>query len=190
MANDFIETNYDDDVAITLGTTTAFKIKYDSGDTRLEILDGADNVMAHIEDDGTTGTLTMTGGLAIPTGAITSGTYTPTWTNVANATTTTGHTAQYIRVGNVVTVSGGVDITPTANSTLTRSRCSLPIASNFANAFEAGGGGANVTTAPVGQAVLCFADTTNDEVELRFLSDAAAAGVSRIIYYSFTYQII
>jgi len=37
-----------------------------------------------------------------------SGQYTPTWTNISNATTITGAECQYMRVGNVVTVSGQV----------------------------------------------------------------------------------
>lgn len=68
-ANDFIESNWDDDIPITYGTTTAFKEKYDSGDTRYEFLDAADNVIYHIEDDGTTGTLQVVGAGKILAGA-------------------------------------------------------------------------------------------------------------------------
>jgi len=44
-----------------------------------------------------------------------------------------------MRVGNVVTVSGQMEVTPTANSTRTTIGISLPVTSNFATAYECGG---------------------------------------------------
>jgi len=188
-ANDFIETNYDDDVSITFGTATAFKQKYDSGDTRLEWLDGADNVLVHLTDGGTTGTITVTGGLALPNGAITASTYTPTLTGVANVSASTARVCQYIRVGNTVTVSGGANITQTSGSTYTRIGISLPVASNFANAYECGGAGGIVISTSVAQMGQILGDATNNRAEFDYISDSSGA-TAREFTFHFTYQII
>jgi len=58
------------------------------------------------------------------------GTYTPTLTNTANVTASSAYQCQYLRVGGTVTVSGFVDIDPTAAaSTNTQLAMTLPIAS-------------------------------------------------------------
>ena len=63
-------------------------------------------------------------------GNVFSGTYTPTLTNATNIDASTATSCQYMRVGNVVTVSGSVNIDPTAaTGTLAELRISLPIAS-------------------------------------------------------------
>src|SRR3990167_10996405 len=68
-------------------------------------------------------------------------TYTPTLTNVFNVAASTAYACQYMRVGNVVTVSGQVDIDPTAASTYTELDISLPIASAFTATNQLGGVG-------------------------------------------------
>jgi hypothetical protein len=59
-----------------------------------------------------------------------SGTYTPTWTGLANVTSVTAFSCQYMRVGNTVTVSGWVTIDPISDNTPTSLSFSLPINSN------------------------------------------------------------
>lgn len=59
------------------------------------------------------------------------GTYTPTLTNTTNITGSSAYQAQYMRVGNVVTVSGKVDIDPTTTATVAELRMTLPIASSM-----------------------------------------------------------
>lgn len=64
--------------------------------------------------------------------SIASGTYTPTLSNLLNITAATPGNWQYMRVGDVVTVSGSVTVEPTAAaSTLTEFEFDLPIASDF-----------------------------------------------------------
>lgn len=69
---------------------------------------------------------------------IASGTYTPTITGVANYLSSTSDVATYIRVGNVVTVSGSLSVTPLGVGTLVF-RFNLPIASNFTLSTEVTG---------------------------------------------------
>jgi len=75
---------------------------------------------------------------------IASGTYTATITNGSNVTANTAQICQWIRVGNVVTVSGGFTATTTA-AALTASSVflSLPIVvpSTFSNFSQLGGSG-------------------------------------------------
>lgn len=67
-----------------------------------------------------------------------SGTYTPTLTNVTNIAASTAYVCQWLRVGNVVTVSGKVDIDPTSAGA-TELGLSLPVASNFTSNEQCGG---------------------------------------------------
>jgi hypothetical protein len=112
------------------------------------------------------------------------GTYTPTLTNIANLDSVTGYEAQYMRVGNTVTVSGEIDVDPTLAATATRIGISLPISSNFSNTQNCGG----VAFAPgiAGQGAGIFADNTNDRAEMRWVSDDVS---SQAMYFTFTYKI-
>ena len=71
---------------------------------------------------------------------ITSGTYTPTHTNLTNLSATTVNDAQYCRVGNMVWVSCQVNVDPVLAATATRFDMSLPIASTLATYKLAGHG--------------------------------------------------
>lgn len=87
-----------------------------------------------------------TGGSGSP--AIVSGTYSPT--NVGSNTNISAlgfSTACWCRVGNVVTVSGSVNITPTAATTFTEFSISLPVASSFSGSASNGFGTAVSRTA-------------------------------------------
>jgi hypothetical protein len=59
-----------------------------------------------------------------------SGTYTPTWTGLANVDSVTSFSSQYMRVGDTVTVSGWVTINATVDNTATSLSFSLPINSD------------------------------------------------------------
>lgn len=112
------------------------------------------------------------------------GTYTPTLTNTTNIDASTPRQATYLRVGNTVTVAGQLDIDPTA-AAATLLGISLPIASNFGTAFQAGG-----TASATGIAGMCGgieADATNDRVSLKFI---ASDVTNQTMAYQFTYQII
>lgn len=120
---------------------------------------------------------------ALPT--LTSGTYTPTLTNTTNVASSTSYQAQYLRVGSVVTVSGRVNITPTAATTNTVLGLSLPIASNFTALENCGGSGAGDVIADRGAAVR--ANTTTDTAEIAWQTNSTTA---RTMYYSYTYLIV
>jgi len=111
------------------------------------------------------------------------GTYTPTLTNTTNVAASTAFECQYMRVGNVVTVSGEVDIdaTATGNAVL---NMSLPIASNLTAATQVGG---VAFAALIQQGFAILADTSANNALFRGnLSDAA----NRSYWFSFTYQIL
>ena len=63
-------------------------------------------------------------------GTTASGTYTPTWTGLANVGSVTAFACQYMRVGDTVTVSGWVTIDAVADNTPTSLSFSLPINSD------------------------------------------------------------
>lgn len=62
---------------------------------------------------------------------IASGTWTPTITNGTNIQASTAYNCQYLRIGNIVTVSGRVDIDLTSTAVASNLQMSLPIASDF-----------------------------------------------------------
>lgn len=113
------------------------------------------------------------------------GTYTPTLTGVANVSSTTSRQATYMRVGNTVTVAGQFDLTPTGVG-LVSVGISLPVASNFSTAYQAGGVG-HVTGASTGHGGLIEADATNDRVQLDYYD---AVGSADTVGYTFTYEVI
>jgi hypothetical protein len=74
---------------------------------------------------------------AIPsTATITSGNYTPTLTNTQNVAGSTAYACQWMRIGNIVTVSGKVDITATASATQTYLQISMPTSTANFTAFQ------------------------------------------------------
>lgn len=114
-----------------------------------------------------------------------SGTYTPTLTNVANLDASTAYQCQYIRIGNTVTVSGRVDVDPTAGAASTQLGIALPVASNFGATEDCAG--AAFASGIAGQGAAVLADTTNDRAQLQFV---AGDTTNQAMYFTFTYQII
>lgn len=122
-----------------------------------------------------------------PTGTVTSNSYTPTLTNAQNITGSTAFQCQYMRVGNVVTVSGLFAMAPTSGATITRLGISLPVASNFATVQNCGGSAVRHSSAtPLAAGI--WADATNDRAEVELLLDADANNWSWS--FSFTYLVI
>jgi hypothetical protein len=126
-------------------------------------------------------TFTINGAAVTP--PITSGTYTPTITNVTNVTSSSALVCQWLRIGNVVTVSGSVDVDPVATGVSTVIRLSLPVASNFATAGQLGGSCGNVafTSSHVGP------DAINDAARLEFFTSFASVNS---ISFTFTYLVV
>ena len=141
--------------------------------------------------------LDVTGGIATSRVAVTapattdgnifSGTYTPTLTGITNVTSSTAYVCQYMRVGNVVTVSGKIEVTPTLNNAQTTIGISLPIASNFASSQQCGGSSHTVANTVAGHGGAIYADATNDRAEMDYFE---THGASDTFAFSFTYQII
>lgn len=116
-----------------------------------------------------------------------SGTFTPTLTNVANSPTLGPKVCQWIRVGNVVTVSGGLDSTATAaGGTVTQIGISLPIASALTLAEQLGGAGAdNGLTSAAG---VIYGDAANDRANYVYKASTTAGPITH--FFSFTYVVL
>jgi len=114
-----------------------------------------------------------------------SGTYTPVVTPVANIDTAVPTVCQWMRVGNVVTVSGRIDIDATlAANTVTTIRVALPLASNLTANGQACGSGMG-TVAP-GEAIAIAPDTVNDAVNMTWYSLSTA---THAMVFTFTYLV-
>lgn len=85
---------------------------------------------------GITGKPTTVAGLSLSD--LAAGTYTPTVTNVTNSGAPSADVCKYSRVGNIVTVSGRIPVTP-AGAGSTSWRMSLPVASTFTGNADAMG---------------------------------------------------
>ncbi len=135
---------------------------------------------------GTSPTLTTPAFSGVPTGTVTSGTYTPTITNGTNigASTLAYGDFSYLRVGNTVTVSGTLNIDPTSSGVASTISFSLPIASDFANVGECGG---ILASQSVNQTGIIYADSTNNRAQCDFISATTANGACSV---HFTYRIV
>jgi len=76
---------------------------------------------------------------------ISNGTYTPTISNTTNVSASSANAARWIRIGNVVSVSGTLSITPTAAApTNTSFEITLPVSTSLTNgANDLAGSGSN-----------------------------------------------
>jgi hypothetical protein len=176
---------------LALGVLDYYQWNFESG---AQIFGTANTERMRIDSTGLI-TLATGSGLSISDVAVTSpaagdgnvfsGTYTPSLTNTTNIAASTASVCQYMRVGNVVTVSGTVAIDPTAAGRIVMGM-SLPIASNFSGAANCGGTfvGSAVTTDNAGAVI---ADATND----RATFDGVVADIANRTYgFSFTYRVI
>jgi len=124
-------------------------------------------------------------------GGSTSGEYTPVGTNVANVASSTfaANSGRWTSVGsgvnNIVTVFMEVSITPTAGSTLTQLRVTLPIAATLANSHDLIGSGAVATAfSTVYGGVQVQSDTANNEALIEFVSEST---FNHVVRCSFSY---
>lgn len=101
--------------------------------------------------------------------------------------TPASHTAQFMRVGSIVTVSGVVTIDPTTTATLTEFQLALPIASNMTAIGDLAGSAAKYSSgSTVIDAFEIYADATNDKA--RFIGYPIGVD-SDTCTYTYTYQI-
>lgn len=121
--------------------------------------------------------------LAIAAGAIISGTYTPTLTAVTNVAASTAYACQYIRVGNVVNVSGKLDVDPTLTGA-TLLGISLPIASTLSAAEKCSGVAAS--NAIVSEVAAIDGDTVNNRAQMDWVTTSLA---NHSMYFDFQYLV-
>lgn len=168
--------------SIGSGTTTAtFSLKaVNSGGTNgLYVNDGGQiyGTSIHNNANAVTGTTNQ---------YIASGTYTPTITNTTNVAASTPRQCQYMRVGNVVTVSGVIDVDITTTLLESEVQLTLPIASDITLLQNIGGSG-SIDDATRSVSVRLLGDTTTDRVRFSW-SNQASIG-SELCAFSFTYLI-
>jgi hypothetical protein len=114
---------------------------------------------------------------------LSSGTYTPTISNTTNISTYTVYPTHYSQVGNMVTVSGGINITLTTGSILSELSMSLPIASNVSNVNNTDCGG--VATSYTSQSSTWQIAGDNVNHKAWWLCTGITTGS---IFYSFNYS--
>lgn len=116
--------------------------------------------------------------------AVGSGTYTPVFTNVTNLDSSFANLCAYTQVGTIVTVSGRVDLDPTAAGDVELG-ISLPVASDFTNNMQCAGVAFCNSVAGFGAAIL--SDATNNRASLRFV---AVDTSNRLMMFVFQYQVL
>jgi hypothetical protein len=117
-----------------------------------------------------------------------SGTYTPTAQDFTNITSATVYTAQYMRVGNVVTVSGKIEPVTTTAATLSYFTLSLPTTlPNFNAEEQAAGSGMIKNNVTNDLNAVIYAGVGSAYVQFQFIP--ITLGGARTIFYQFTYLI-
>lgn len=123
-------------------------------------------------------------GTAVSTTVTSSGTYTPTATGVNNVSGATTYACTYMRIGNVVQVSGKIRPTTNAGSVTTRMRITLPVTSALTADDQLAG-----VLSFVGNdfAGTIYGDATNDAALLDWSSPNFG---TYNLWFTFTYQVI
>lgn len=114
---------------------------------------------------------------------IASGTYVPTLTGILNVDSATVGVFQFMRVGNVVHVSGSLSVDTTSSATTTQVDISLPVASDLTNQGHCVGAGA----AGVTLFGYINGETTNNRASYIFTSTGTGA-LTHLVH--FTYLIL
>ena len=129
---------------------------------------------------------------SVPISSITSGTYSPTPTIITNCSSIAAFVAQYMRVGDVVTVSGEITITPNSTTAPYSLYLTIPVNSIFTSHTEYASGVCNrqETSSTPGTAGVVYADASanNNQVVLYFHRSPSAT--SGRYTYTYTYRII
>ncbi len=145
---------------------------------------GTVNLRSIIATGGITATQN-TNDITITSPALASGQYIPVLNNNTNVAGSTAFQAQWLRVGDTVTVSGKVTIDPVQNNQQTILNISLPVPSNFGSQEDLSG----VAGCPSvsGQQAGIYADTVGDRAALDFVSGSSSI---HDFFFTFSYQII
>lgn len=178
----------------TVAALTASRILLGDGTAKAKILGslGATTTVLHGNAAGDPSfaavslTADVTGVLPIANGGSLSGTYTPTRSAETNLDSNVTFTAaQYLRAGNIVTVSGRFTANPTLAATATSFEGTLPIASNIGAASDASGVAFCGSIAGQGAEIIGVA--ANDTFKVQWVSGDIT---SQTWSYTFTYQVI
>ena len=191
---------------LTPGSTTGGIVFMEPGDQAEAIIDyrhATDDMHFRVNDTEdvlklhSTGDTSVGGELLITTptctgiGNICAGVYSPTYTDVSNTDNVTinGGEFYFMRIGNIVQVTGSMNIDPTLGApTSTQFRLTIPIASNFTTTAQAAGTGAfGGTNLVPSQGMAVNSDPTNDEITVDF--QAVSAGNTRADI-TFMYKIL
>lgn len=136
--------------------------------------------------------ISTTGGVLSFGSVMDAGTATLTSAALSNCTVSGSSSARYIRIGNVVTVSGSLVVTATADATSTSFSLTLPVASAFTTALQ-GSGTLSCQTAisntPIPSGYL-YSDGATDKIIGTYVTATGDGGASLNVYYTFTYQIL
>lgn len=130
------------------------------------------------------GLITGLASTSIP--VLATGTYTPTLSSIANCTSATASVAQWMQLGNVVTVSGSIQLTPNNTTSVFLVYMSIPVVANFLGASSKAGGVASRSNGNT--SVACIgainADSAGSQNVIVFFSKSEAATTDT---YSYTY---
>lgn len=110
------------------------------------------------------------------------GTYLPTLTSVTNIASSTPATSQFVKIGQMVLVSGRVSVDPTATGT-TQLGISLPFPRTFVATNDCAG--TAVTPDIVSESAAIMGDIANGRAEMTWKASSLA---SRDMYYIFLYK--
>jgi hypothetical protein len=124
--------------------------------------------------------------MILPTIAANFGTYTPSGSANVNLDSLSLSTAQYVRVGNIVIVSGRFTADPTSGTAQTSFEMTLPVASNLANAEDCSGTAFCGIVAGLGGEVIGV--PANDTAKVQW--QAVGTAVSRSWSFIFSYQVL
>ncbi len=113
-----------------------------------------------------------------------SGLYTPVLDNTTNVAASTAYECQWARVRNCVTVSGKVDVDPTAAAS-TVLGISLPFPSNIGAAEDCGG--TAFASGIAGQGAAILGDSTNNRAAMQWI---AVDVTNQPMYFLFQYLVI
>jgi len=146
---------------------------------------GTNTLVENFRVEGFSGAATFSSTLGINGVAdnIKSGTYTPTGSNGGNVGSITTYPHTYSRIGNIVTVGGVVEFTPTAASSLCTLEITLPITSTFTTSFQANGAASNSVSGTLG-----YIRSGTNKAQIIFISDSGPTTINAT--YTFQYQIL
>jgi hypothetical protein len=178
--------------AITLSTTITGILKGDGTSISAAVANTDYQSPITLTTSGTSGAATLISNtLNIPnySSTATSGTYTPTASGTSNCTVGTIYKNQYLRIGDVVTVSGYVDVKPTNTTAVYYFTLDIPINNGIGAGTWASGNCTAYPDATIGLNVgIIGASTTTNRIVLIMNKANHTSYIEH--YYHYTYRLI